>query len=244
MMELNKIYCENCLDTMARMEDNSVDFVITSPPYNVGRNNMVEAKYDSKGTDTISESEYTQFLIGAVRELTRVSKYYVFFNIQMLSANKYSIIDLLFYCKDVFKERFVWDKSQVAPAIEPGVLNSKFEDVYVFTKLNPHKRKFDRCNFPQGRLNNVINGNNNSSNESSEKHRAGFPIYFPTFFIKHFTNEGEIIYDPFMGSGTTALACIKTNRNFIGSEISQTYVDLARKRIDQALRQEKLEFDS
>ena len=52
--------------------------------------------------------------------------------------------------------------------------------------------------------------------------------------------ESDTIYDPFMGSGTTALVAIKTNRNFIGSEISQTYVDLANKRIDQHLRQEKL----
>ena len=54
---------------------------------------------------------------------------------------------------------------------------------------------------------------------------------------------GDLIYDPFMGSGTTAISCAKNNRNYIGSEISQEYVDLANKRLHPYLTQERLEFN-
>ncbi len=62
-------------------------------------------------------------------------------------------------------------------------------------------------------------------------HPAVFPIDLPLFFIKLLTNEGDIVFDPFTGSGTTALACIQTDRKFIGSELDETYYKIAKERI-------------
>lgn len=64
------------------------------------------------------------------------------------------------------------------------------------------------------------------------KHPAVFPIELPEFFIKAFSNKGDIVLDPFMGSGTTAIACINTGRNFIGFELDEGYYNIANERIE------------
>lgn len=65
---------------------------------------------------------------------------------------------------------------------------------------------------------------------SNRNHSATFPVELPAWFIKLFTKPGNIVLDPFMGSGTTALAAIQSGRNFVGIDISKEYVELARKR--------------
>jgi site-specific DNA-methyltransferase (adenine-specific) len=77
--------------------------------------------------------------------------------------------------------------------------------------------------------------------QKHDGHPAPFPIALPMRCLKLFGHEGDIVLDPFIGSGTTAIACIRTKRNYIGMEISETYVTLARERIENELRQ--LEFD-
>jgi len=241
--ELNKIYCVSCVDALKEMPDNYVDMVVTSPPYNVGGNNMSEKKYNTYG-DKLSGDDWFNFMDETITQLIRVTKNYVFFNVQVLSANKISMFQLIGKYKDNIKELLIWNKNMVAPAIEPGVLNSKFELILVFTKNNPHKRKFDYCFFPQGRLNNVLEGNNNSSNKFSDSNAAAFPIYLPKFFILNFSKENDIVLDPFMGTGTTAVASILNNRRYLGFDISQEYIDIANKRINEATSQQGVfDFD-
>lgn len=62
-----------------------------------------------------------------------------------------------------------------------------------------------------------------------------FPVDLPTFFIKAFSNKGDTVLDCFLGSGTTAVACVNTGRNFIGIELDDKYCDIANKRIQLAL---------
>ncbi len=68
------------------------------------------------------------------------------------------------------------------------------------------------------------------------KHPAVFPIELPEFFIKAFSNKGDIVLDPFIGSGTTAVACINTNRNYIGFELDKQYCEIANERIQKAMQ--------
>jgi site-specific DNA-methyltransferase (adenine-specific) len=72
-------------------------------------------------------------------------------------------------------------------------------------------------------------------------HPAPFPIELPKRLLKLFSYKNSLVYDPFMGSGTTALACIKNNRNFVGSEISQQYCELIDKRILELKQQMEIE---
>ena len=73
-------------------------------------------------------------------------------------------------------------------------------------------------------------------------HRSQKPIALMVELIEKFTKEGDTILDPFMGSGTTGVACVQTGRNFIGIEIDPTYFAIAEKRIKEAQAQMKLEF--
>jgi site-specific DNA-methyltransferase (adenine-specific) len=232
-IELNKIYNEDCLETMKRMPDKSVDLVVTSPPYNVGKNNMTENKYG--GGDAMSQEDYGAWTRKIIDELLRISKN-VFYNIQMLSDNKRTVLSILGEYQNKIKDIIVWNKKQVAPAIEAGVMNSKFEFIIIFSNDFPEKRKFADANF-HGNFANVIEGNNAAQeNNYSEVHKATFPLYLPSKIIHNFTKEGDTIYDPFMGLGTTAMAARNLKRNYIGSEISPEYCKIA----EQRLRQETL----
>ena len=131
---------------------------------------------------------------------------------------------------DNVKDIIIWHKTQAPPAIEPGVMNTAFEYIIIFSKESPEKRKFYDVNF-RGNFNNVIYGNNASQNEYAKEHKATFPQYLPDKIISNFTQEGDIIYDPFIGLGTTAMSAVMLKRNYIGSEISAEYTKLANERI-------------
>jgi site-specific DNA-methyltransferase (adenine-specific)/modification methylase len=235
MLEINKIYCGDCLELMKQMDTDSVDLTITSPPYNVGNNNMTEAKYGEKSKDQMSEEQYYQFLSKGIDEMVRITKNYVFFNIQMLSFNKKILLQIMGEKRDFIKEVIIWNKKQVAPAIEPGVMNSKFEFILVFSKNNPEKRKFDICYFKQGNFNNVLEGKNAGQNDYANTHKATFPEYLPGVLINNFSKEGEIIFDPFVGTGTTTFSANKNHRAFIGIDISAEYCDIANQRLRQEI---------
>lgn len=70
-------------------------------------------------------------------------------------------------------------------------------------------------------------------------HPAAFPLQLPERCIKLFTYEGDVVLDPFMGSGTTGVACINNNRKFIGIELDEKYYDISCKRIKDAIRDKK-----
>jgi len=215
---------------MKQMPDKCVDLVVTSPPYNVGKNNMTANKY-GKG-DSLNQEEYYKWTKKVIDLLLQKS-HTVFYNIQMLSDNKRSVLALLGEYKNVIKDIIIWDKKQVAPSIEPGVMNSKFEFIIIFSDDSPEKRKFKKANF-HGNFHNVIEGKSASNeNKYSDFHKATFPLYLPYKIIKNFSDPEEIILDPFLGLGTTIMACKQLKRNFIGIEISPEYCKIAEERLKQ-----------
>ncbi|MBC8487055.1 MAG: site-specific DNA-methyltransferase, partial [Bacteroidetes bacterium] len=80
----------------------------------------------------------------------------------------------------------------------------------------------------------------NEHNVGTYKHPTQKPVALMEYLIKTYTNEGDIVFDGFIGSGTTAVACINTNRNYLGFEIDETYVKIAQQRIKEAKMQLKL----
>lgn len=240
-MEINKIYNEDCLETMSKMQNLFIDNVITSPPYNVGYNNMFGKdvskyqKYDDKQTKEF----YEKWLFNVIDELLRVTKNHIFFNIQMLGNNKNTVLKLMGKYEDKIKDIIIWNKKVAPPHIEEGVMNSKFEFIIILSNQKPDKKKFYDGNF-KGNFNNVIEGMNASQNEYSKIHSATFPLYLPRTILTKFGKQGDLIYDPFMGTGTTAIASIIEKRKYIGSEIDSEYFDLANKRIYDHQSQLKL----
>lgn len=230
----------DCLELMKEIPDGSVDLVFTSPPYNMNlriRNGKycsrqivkeISTKYENF-SDNLTMEEYFEFNKKVIEELTRVSDL-VFYNVQFLTGNKVALFKLIGYFSEILKEIIVWDKINGQPAIQEGVLNSQFEVILVFESSNAISRKFKKAQFKRGELSNVWGIKRGK--KYSPRHGATFPLPLAERVIKNFTEEGDIVLDPFSGLGTTGVACKNLNRNFIGMELDEEYFNIAKERIE------------
>jgi DNA modification methylase len=234
-LELNKIYCESNLETMSRMPDDFVDLVVTSPPYNTGGKSLTTGDFYKEYKDNLEEIQYKEFIFNNVKELIRVTKHYVVYNFQILSNNKNVYLEFMYHFKDNIKDIAIW-KKQAVSQIQKGKMATGYEFIVLLGKDS--KMNFEYNNFPAN--NYVPNIQTWHKKESIKGHGATMPIEMARYFIEYFSKEGDVIYDPFMGTGTTAISSILQKRFFIGSEITKEYVDLANKRIEPHLSQQTL----
>ena len=237
MIQLNKIYCESNLETMAKMPNKSIDYVLTSPPYNVKTKRIAKYK-DFK--DGFSQEQYFEQQKELITELLRVTKNHIFYNIQMLSGNKIALHKLIGHFAENIKEVIIWRKGFGEPAISQKVFNSAFEYIIIFSNNEPKKRLFSDANFKRGTQSNIFEILNSHSNPFANVHKAIMPLDIPRYFMINFGKEKDIWFDPYMGTGTTAVAAIEEKRQWIGSEISNEYVTLANNRLRPYLEQTSL----
>jgi site-specific DNA-methyltransferase (adenine-specific)/modification methylase len=238
-IELNKVYNESCLETLKKMKDGSVDAVITSPPYNMNlriRNGKycsrqivkeLSTKY-SNFDDNLPIDEYYELHLNILKELLRVSDM-VFYNIQIVTGSKRAIFKIIGELSDYLKDIVIWDKGHGQPAMAERVMNRRTELILIFDKNNAISRQFDKCNFKRGTLDDLWQIKRGK--KVSSEHGAVFPEELVSTILDNFTNEGDVIYDPFMGTGSTAVVCKKLNRKYIGSEISIEYLKVINERL-------------
>lgn len=236
---INKIFNESCLNTLASMSDDSVDLVITSPPYNMNLR-IRDGKYCSRQitkefstkydgfSDNMPIAEYFDFHLRVIKELLRVAPI-VFYNVQIVTGSKRAVFKLLGELNEYVKDIIVWDKENAQPAMSEGVLNRQYELIIVFAKRDAISRKFNYCNFERGTLNDVWRIKRGK--KVTNLHGATFPEELVEKILTNFSRERDVVYDPFMGTGTTAVVCKKMNRRFIGSEIITSYVEVAKERL-------------
>ena len=242
-IELDKIYNESCLETLKRIPNNFVDAVITSPPYNMNlrirkgeycsRQIVKELSTKYEGfSDNIPIKEYNAFHTEVLKELLRVSNL-VFYNVQIVTGSKRSIFKMIGDFNEKLKDIIVWDKKHAEPAIQSQVLNRRTELILVFENDYPISRQFRSAVFKRGTLSDIwqIGKNRKKKRNDSKTHGAAFPEELVTTILNNFTKAEDIIYDPFLGTGTTAVVAKKLNRRFIGSEILKDYYKIAQKRI-------------
>jgi DNA modification methylase len=239
-IEINKIYCESNVDTMSRMIDDFVDYTLTSPPYNVfdAKNISGSTKY-KEFKDSISQNDYFEEQKNLIQELLRVTKNHIFYNIQMVSGNKVALHKLIGHFAENIKEVIIWQKNG-QPAVREKVFNSCFEYIIIFSKNEADRRVFNDANFERGTQSNVFKIKNSHLNPFANIHKAIMPLDIPRYFMKNFGKQDDIWYDPYMGTGTTAVGAIMEKKQFIGSEISQEYIDLSNKRLEPYLIQKTL----
>ena len=238
-MRTNFIYKEDCLKTLSRMEDDSIDLVITSPPYNMNLR-ISKGKYHSRQvvkelttkykdfSDNLPIEDFYNFHSKVLRELLRVSDL-IFYNIQIVTGSKRAFFKIIGEFSDHLKDIIIWDKGHAQPAILGKVLNRQSELILIFEKDYPISRQFrKRGQFRRGTLNDIWS----ISRESNKlDHGAVFPEQLVETILLNFSKPEDLIYDPFMGSGTTGAVSKKLGRKFIGSEICDDYIKFARKRI-------------
>lgn len=235
-IKLKKIYYEDNMETMKRMNDFSIDYIITSPPYNVVNKSL--SKYqDFK--DDFSQIQYYNQQKNLINEMLRITKNHIFYNVQMVSGNKIALHKLIGYFAENIKEVIIWQKSG-QPAISEKVFNSCFEYIIIFSNNKPDKRLFNDANFKRGTQKNIFKTLNSHSNPFANVHKAIMPLDIPRYFMLNFGNENDVWYDPYMGTGTTAVACEMEKRQWIGSEISMQYINVAMKRLNPYINQQTL----
>lgn len=220
------------------LEDNSLDLVVTSPPYNVG------IKYDSID-DSKQWADYRNWIKEVISTVFLKLKEggRVVWNIASYSSlkNWYKLfVDLFEECGFKQYAEIIWDKKQISSrtawgsfksASQPNIL-PRHEYVLVFYKGVKNHGK-GKNNITNQEFVKWTDGMWEIRPETNSSHPAPFPVELAIRAIKMFSHIGDIVLDPFMGSGTTAIACQRTDRKFIGFEISQEYVNVANRRIAQ-----------
>lgn len=253
----NSIYNCDCLEAMKYIKTGSIDLVLTDPPYN--------ENYRYRGSEYKDNREdYLCFLERVLIEIKRILKDTGSFYLKHSSRQIHSILPILTKYF-IFKNLIVWpSNSQAHPNknydsyYEPIYFMVKTED-YVFNKRAEFRDK--PPNYWSGEGKEFIGLLTNCwydikkiqagclSSPDSEKitnsgnikqHPCSMPIKLGKRAINISSNPNDLILDPFLGSGTTAVACVETGRRFLGVEISQEYVDIANKRVSIAQNQGKL----
>ena len=250
MIELDRIYNEDCLVGMQRIPDGSVDCIICDLPYEVLNKGNKHAQWDRLIPFDKLWKQYERIIKpnGAI----------VLFAQGMFTAK------LMTSNEKLWRYNLIWDKVR-----RSGFLNANrmplrsHEDICVFykslptynpqmVKCEPHKRNHTRGDLKEqtnrcyGKF--VVTPTIISDEkfpvsiiQQPKEHCVGSffhptqkPVALIEYLIKTYTNEGELVLDNCMGSGTTAVAAINTGRRFIGFELQKEYFDIANKRIDEA----------
>ena len=228
LMELNKIITGDALEELRKLPNESVDLVFTSPPYNLGNSHHTGGKKHQAYEDNQQEWEYQIYQQYTLQECFRILKAEgsVIYNHKNRIKKGKQITPYEWITKTPFvvKQELVWfngsqnfDKIRFYPMTERIYWLAKSPATKLFNAINHH----DLFNW--------------KSVGTSGEHTRAFPIEMVTDILKCFPEAG-IVLDPFLGSGTTALAAKLLGRNYIGIEKNPEYVKIAEDR----LRQEQL----
>jgi DNA modification methylase len=239
---INRIFCHSA-ETMTELPDNSVHLMVTSPPYNVGK------QYDID----LSLEDYLAFLLRVWKETHRVLVPGGRMCINVANLGRKPYIPLHAFIAEqaislgfLMRGEIIWNKAASAsPSTAWGswksASNPTLRDVHEYI-LVFCKGSFKRQN-PSKRENTIsrdefLEYNKSVWNIAAEParrigHPAPFPVELPRRLIQLYTFKGEIVLDPFMGSGQTAIAAMKSERQYAGYEIDGKYLELAKRRINK-----------
>ena len=257
-----KILLGDSKDVLKTLDDNSIDLIVTSPPYADRRKNSYGG---------ITPERYVEWFLPISEQLLRVLKPAGTFILNIKEKadkgerNTYVLELILALRKQgwLWTEEFIWHKKNCYPGKWPNRFRDAWERCLHFTKQKKFKMFQESVMVPVGKWaekrlaklsdtdrirdesragsgfgknvshwlgkkyvypTNVLHLSTECSNRG---HSASFPISLPMWFIKLFTQEGDLVLDPFIGAGTTALACIKLNRHYVGIEMMEKYCNLA-----------------
>lgn len=256
MIEINKNYNENCLDTMSRMPDGFIDLTVTSPPYdNLRTYNGYSFEFEKVAKELFRVTKQGGVVVWVVGDAT------------INGSETGTSFKQALYLKEIgfnLHDTMIYQKDNPPPVGGQNRYYQHFEYMFVFSKGRPktfnpiiaerrnkyNDKRTERVkgfnrdkdgNFTKklvvlqenvkiGNIWKYIVGGGNSV-EYGTQHPAAFPEKLASDHILSWSNPGDLVYDPFMGSGTTAKMAIPNGRNWIGSEISEEYCKIIEERI-------------
>jgi DNA modification methylase len=265
---LNRIICGDSLEVLRLMPDNSVDLIVTSPPY---------ADQRKKTYGGIHPDKYVEWFLSISEELKRVLKddgsFILNIKEKVVDGERHTyVLELILGLKKqgwLWTEEYMWHKRNTTPGKWPNRFRDSWERCLQFNKQKKFKMFQDEVMIPMGdwadkRLKNLSENDSKRFNSqvgsgfgkdiskwvgrekafptnvlhlasecSNRSHSAAFPESLPTWFIKLFSETGDVILDPFSGSGTTCVAAKKINRQYIGIELQEDYCKIAADRIQK-----------
>ena len=238
---LNQIFCKSS-ERMSELPDNSVHLIITSPPYNVGK------EYD----EDLSLEEYREFLKRVFKECYRVliDGGRICINIANIGRKPYIplhafVIQDMLEIGFIMRGEIIWDKGNSGVSTAWGswksasnpVLRDLHEYILVFQKGSfKRERKNKEDTISKEEFLEFTKSIWTFKPESAKKvgHPAPFPIELPKRCIQLYSFKEDIVLDPFCGSGTTCVAAYQLNRNYIGYDINKDYCKIAEKRLNES----------
>jgi len=247
MLKHNAIYLGDCLETMKLIDDGSVDLVVTSPPYYLNK------EYEK----TTSYAEYCRMMEIVFLSTNRVLRgggYAVFnFGDYYNSGNRFYKADVP-ACYPASINYFRWGvenagmdlqatriwRKQFARMGIPFVCNTHprpvfdYEHIWTFRKRNGNGDEFvsDRKKTQRG-----VVGSDWTSSAGIDSHCAAFPVELPEWAIDVYSKPNALVLDMFGGSGTTAIACIRSGRRYILIEKDKRYCEMAKERVAKAVKE-------
>jgi modification methylase len=234
-MKQNYIECGDCLELLRGLPEGCVDLIITSPPYNLGRTHHTGShrfKSYSEYNDDMPEELYQQWQVEVLNECYRVLKPdgSMFYNHKNRIKNGIQITPYEWLLKSNFiiKQEIVWqngsqnfDKIRFYPMTERVYWLAKDRKTKMFNAINHHD---------------IFKADEWKPVRTKGTHKRAFPEEMCLDIISCFP-AADVVLDPFVGSGTTALAAMKSGKNYIGFDISKEYCEIARKRLGTAVIQ-------
>jgi DNA modification methylase len=223
MIEIDQIYNEDCLEGMKRIDDGSVDCIITDIPYNeVNRSDNGLRNLDKKGADIgqFDANDLTRTLCAKTK-----GSVYMFCGINQVSDIRVTMTDF-----GLSTRLLIWEKTNPSPMNGDKIWLSGIECCVYGKKSGAVFNEFCKnvvFRYPSG---------------DSNVHPTQKPLDLMRRFVLASTQVGGVVLDPFMGSGTTAIACLKEHRHFLGFELNKEYFDIAQRRIALERIQPTLDF--
>lgn len=263
MFELDKIYNEDAVQTMCRMEYGSVDIILTSPPYNTSRPNTEFFNDSKKGrystryvdfNDHKTPKQYASWTCCMFNMFEKILKEngVILYNINYGVNTHSTLWDLIseiqtstdFCVADVI----AWKKRSAVPnTASPNKLTRIWEPIFVFCRKDEYKtfttnKQVVSNTKGTGQKNyentyNFISAKNNDG--PCKIHKATFSTDMCKKLLRIYGKEGFVVFDPFIGTGTTAIAAIEMGMRYVGCEIYQPYFDICNERIEKAKKEKE-----
>jgi len=239
------LYLGDCMDYMKGCEDNAFDLVFTSPPYNM-RTRIRNGEYTTRETkdhfskkyknfhDALSIDDYYKFHKQALIEMLRISNL-VLWNIQIVTGSKEAVFKLIGFFGGYIKDIIIWDKGHGQPAMHDKVLNKATELIIIFESPKSAGRYISNAKFKRGELSDIWRIKREAS--AAKGHSAVFPLNLCATVLNNFADNQSKVLDPFLGTGTSAIAAHYFGCEYVGIEIDEDYFNAAVRRFEKETAQ-------